>query len=148
MSRIVKVWTALLALLVASAALAQAFNGSFQEPQTGMVISFNEAQPGALTGMLNGPNGQFPLQGETNGTFAYGVVNSQQGPLGFQAQVSPDGQYLQIAFFQVGADGQPVQAGQTLTLQRQGGMLPGQAPGQVPAQVPGQMPGQMPGQVP
>lgn len=149
MSRIARVWTALLVGLMAGAVMAQAFSGTFVEPQTGMSITFQEPQAGALSGVLNGPNGQFPLQGETNGTFAFGAVQSQQGPLGFQAQLAPDGQSLQIAFFQADSNGQPVPAGPTLTLQRQGGaMQPGQVPGQVPGQMPGQMPGQVPGQMP
>src|SRR5690554_8085990 len=125
MLRSVRVWTGSLILMLAGVALAQGFNGTFQEPQTGMTITLSQPQPGALAGMLAGPNGQFPLQGETNGDFAYGVVASQQGPLGFQAQMSPDGASLQIAFFQAGPDGQPVAAGPPLTMMRTGGGMGG-----------------------
>ena len=128
MLRRAAVFTGSLIMVLAGVALAQGFDGTFQEPQTGMSITFSQARPGELEGMLTGPNGQFPLQGETNGNTAYGVVASQQGPLGFQAQMSPDGASLQIAFFQAGPDGQPVAAGPPLTMMRTGGGMGG-APG-------------------
>ena len=125
MLRRAAVFTGSLIMVLAGVALAQGFDGTFQEPQTGMSITFSQARPGELEGMLTGPNGQFPLQGETNGNTAYGVVASQQGPLGFQAQMSPDGASLQIAFFQAGPDGQPVAAGPPLTMMRAGGGMGG-----------------------
>lgn len=157
MIRSVRVWTSGLVLMLVGVATAQSFAGTFQEPQTGMTITFSQAQPGALAGTLTGPNGQFPLQGQTNGQFAYGVVSSQQGPLGFQAQMSPDGAMLQIAFFQTGADGQVSPAGPTLTMRRadgagMGGMSGGMSggmggqPGGMPGGVGGSMPGGMGGQ--
>ncbi|MFA7460828.1 MAG: hypothetical protein WCY60_07460, partial [Trueperaceae bacterium] len=133
MSRTVRTLAWALALTLAATVMAQGFNGTFVEPQTSMTIAFSQDQAGALSGMLTGPNGQFPLQGEVNGTFAFGAVMSQQGPLGFQAQLSADGASMQIAFYQTDANGQAVPAGPTLLMQRQGGgMMPGQVPGQMP----------------
>ena len=148
----IKALAALLVLTAMSVCAAQSFSGTFVEPQSGLLIAMSQDQNGALTGTISGPNGQFALQGEASGVYAYGAAASQQGTLGFQAQLSPDGQFMQIAFFQSDRNGQPVQAGPVMTLQRQGGapmgQMPGQMPGQVPGQVPGQMPGQVPGQVP
>lgn len=126
---------AVMALMGVSAAQQAGFDGTFSDPQQGLSVSFQVGANGALQGMVVGPNGQFPLQGESGPGYAYGVVQSSQGPLGFQAQLSADGGSLQIAFYTMDANNQPVPQGQAV-LQRVGG---GQAGG-FPA-----MPGQVPG---
>lgn len=122
--------------------VGQSFAGTFVSAEAGLSLAVNQGQDGSLSGSLTGPNGQFQLQGSANGNMAYGALDSQQGPLGFQAQLSADAQQLQIVFYQADANGQPVPAGPPLTLQRQGGVM---GPGQVSGQLPGQLPGQFPG---
>lgn len=151
---------ALLLAALAGLGFAQQYTGTFADAASGISIALQQGGDGSLTGALTSSNGQFPLQGQASQQGAYGAIQSRQGVLGFQAQLSPDGQWLQITFFELGPDGQPSQQGQTVALQRQGGapsgavpgQLPPQAPGQFPGQpqtgFPGQQPGQVPGQVP
>jgi hypothetical protein len=122
----------MVALLLVQVALAQQFSGSFADPANGVTINLQQAPDGSLQGVLVGPSGQWPLQGNTQQLFAAGVVQSQQGILGFQGQLSQDGQTLQLAFYQMDANGQPVGQGQALTLRRQAGGNPGGAAGGVP----------------
>lgn len=102
------------------------FDGTFADQQNGVSILFQVGANGALQGTLSGPNGQFPLQGEFGQGYAYGVVQSTQGPLGFQAQLSADGNSMQIAFFTMDANNQATQQGQ-MVLQRMAGGV-GQPP--------------------
>ena len=132
-------YASMVALLLVQVALAQQFSGSFADPANGVTINLQQAPDGSLQGMLVGPSGQWPMQGNTQQLFAAGVVQSQQGILGFQGQLSQDGQTLQLAFYQMDANGQPVGQGQGLTLQRQAGGNPGGAAGGVPG--PGGMAG-------
>ena len=125
-------YASMVALLLVQVALAQQFSGSFADPANGVTINLQQAPDGSLQGVLVGPSGQWPLQGNTQQLFAAGVVQSQQGILGFQGQLSQDGQTLQLAFYQMDANGQPVGQGQGLTLRRQAGGNPGGAAGGVP----------------
>ncbi|MDT3682749.1 MAG: hypothetical protein ROY82_09810 [Truepera sp.] len=125
-------YASMVALLLVQVALAQQFSGSFADPANGVTINLQQAPDGSLQGVLVGPSGQWPLQGNTQQLFAAGVVQSQQGILGFQGQLSQDGQTLQLAFYQMDANGQPVGQGQALTLRRQAGGNPGGAAGGVP----------------
>lgn len=102
------------------------FDGTFADQQNGVSILFQVGANGALQGTLSGPNGQFPLQGESSQGYAYGVVQSTQGPLGFQAQLSADGNSIQISFFTADANNQATQQGQ-MVLQRMAGGV-GQPP--------------------
>lgn len=132
----------LLTILALPVALATHFTGTYVDQQNGVTLVLQMQQDGTIQGTLNGPSGQFQLQGQGNEQGAYGTAQSTQGMLGFQAQLSQDNQTLQIAFFQADQNNQPVQVG-GLVLQRSGtGGQPGM--GQ-PVQLPGQAPGQMPG---
>ncbi len=143
---------ALLLAALAGLGFAQQYTGTFADAASGISIALQQGGDGSLTGALTSSNGQFPLQGQASQQGAYGAIQSRQGVLGFQAQLSPDGQWLQITFFELGPDGQPSQQGQTVALQRQGGAPSGAVPGQLPPQAPGQFPGQpqtgFPGQQP
>lgn len=146
---------ALVLAALATWGFAQQYTGTFADTANGIAITFQQAADGSLSGSVTSGNGQFPLQGQASQQGAYGAVQSAQGVLGFQAQLSADGQWLQINFYQMGPDGQPTQQGQLMTMQRQGGGaaggMPGQPtgfPGQQPGQVPGQVSGQVPGQQP
>ncbi|MFA5568857.1 MAG: hypothetical protein WC972_09425 [Trueperaceae bacterium] len=146
---------------------AQSFSGTFVSTGGEMSVAIQQNQDGSLSGFITGQTGQYQLQGQASGTGAYGVADSQQGLLGFQAQLSADGQTMQLMFYQADANNQPTPVSPLLVLNRQGamgdggmggmppqapggipGQVPGGMPGQVPAQAPGGFPGQMPGQVP
>lgn len=147
-----------LAVIVAgllSFVVAQSFSGTFVSSEGDMSITFQQGQDGALTGVITGQTGQYQLQGQANGLAAYGVADSQQGQLGFQAELGGDGQSMQLMFYQAGANNQPTPVSPMIVLQRQAGMgggapggMPGQMPGGVPGQAPGGIPGQMPGGYP
>ncbi len=146
-----------LAVIVAGllgAVWAQSFSGNFVASGGEMSITFQQGQDGSLTGVITGQTGQYQLQGQASGLGAYGVADSQQGQLGFQAELSGDGQSMQLMFYQAGANNQPTPASPMIVLQRQAGMgggagaMPGQMPGGVPGQAPGGMPGQAPGGMP
>ncbi len=138
-------------VLISQVAFGQQFNGSFVDAANGVTINLQRGDGGVLQGVLIGPNGQWQLQGNSQQSFAAGVVQSQQGFLGFQAQLSQDGQVLQVAFYELDANGNAVGQGQQLMLQRQGaaaGGMPGAAmpgaamPGAQPgASIPGGQPG-------
>lgn len=120
----------ILTVLALPVALATHFTGTYVDQQNGVTIVLEMAQDGTIQGVLNGPSGQFQLQGQGNEQGAFGTAQSTQGMLGFQAQLSQDNQTLQIAFFQADQNNQPVQVG-GITLQRsaaagQGGMGMGQ----------------------
>src|SRR5690606_4472924 len=130
---------------------AQGFTGTFVSPEAAFSVSLQQAPDGTLTGVVSGPSGQFALQGQASGPAAYGVVASQQGPLGFQAALAADGGTLTMELYQMSPDGQATPAGPPLTLVRSGG-APGQALGAAPGQptggTPGQVQGGFPGQTP
>lgn len=120
----------ILTVLALPVALATHFTGTYVDQQNGVTIVLQMAQDGTIQGVLNGPSGQFQLQGQGNEQGAFGTAQSTQGMLGFQAQLSQDNQTLQIAFFQADQNNQPVQVG-GIVLQRsadagQGGMGMGQ----------------------
>ncbi len=120
----------ILTVLALPVALATHFTGTYVDQQNGVTIVLEMAQDGTIQGVLNGPSGQFQLQGQGNEQGAFGTAQSTQGMLGFQAQLSQDNQTLQIAFFQADQNNQPVQVG-GIVLQRsaaagQGGMGMGQ----------------------
>lgn len=111
-----------LAWLGMATAQTAGFDGTFADQQNGVSIVFQAGANGALQGVLTGPNGQFPLQGESSQGYAYGVIQSTQGPLGFQAQLSADGNSVQIAFFTMDANNQATQQGQMLLQRVAGGV--------------------------
>lgn len=115
-----------LAVVCGGAAFASHFTGTYADPQNGVTVTLQQGQDGAIQGVLNGPSGQFPLQGQGNQDGAYGTIMSTQGVLGFQAQLSPDGAVLQMDMYQVDQNNQPVAVG-SLRLQRGAGA--GAAPG-------------------
>jgi len=129
---------------------ASGFSGTFAGQAPGITITFQEGN-GMLQGIYATPEGRYQLQGQTGPGWAYGVIMTNAGELGFQAQMNPDGNSIQLAFFTMGPNGQPVQQGQATMMQRVGGAvagMPGQMPGQQPGQQPGQVPGQQPNQPP
>lgn len=133
-------------------AVAQSFSGTFVATESQMTVTIQQNQDGTLSGSITGQTGQYPLQGQASGLAAYGAAASQQGMLGFQAELSGDGQTMQMMFYQSDANNQPTPVSPVIVLQRQGGgvgAMPPQVPGgQAPGGVPGQMPGGMPGQAP
>jgi len=130
---------ALLTILALPVALATHFTGTYVDQQNGITLVLQMQQDGTIQGTLTGPSGDFQLQGQGNEQGAYGTAQSTQGALGFQAQLSQDGQTLQMSFYQADQNNQPVQVG-GLVLQRSG------APGQPGMGQPGMgQPGQVPG---
>lgn len=127
-------------VLLLQVAFCQQFSGSFVDAANGITINLQQ-NGGALQGVLIGPNGQWQLQGNSQQSSAAGVVQSQQGFLGFQAQLSQDGQMLQVAFYELDANGNAVGQGQPLMLQRQGGASGGAPSGGVGAPMVGGQPG-------
>jgi hypothetical protein len=167
MRRFVSLSVALLVAGSLQSALAQGFAGTFVSPEAALSVTIQQGADGSLSGTLSSSTGHFGLQGQASGTGAYGVVDSGQGQLGFQAALSVDGSSVTFQFFQMGPNGQPAPAGQPVVLVRSGGAgptpggLPSQAPGAMPGQAGGgfpgqagggfpaqQAPGQVPGQVP
>lgn len=108
-----------LALTLIGAAFATGFSGAYMDAQNGVSITLEQGQNGWIQGVLNGPSGSFQLQGQTQQNAAAGTVMSQQGVLGFQAQLSADGQTLRMDLYQMGPNNQPMQIG-TLAFQRSG----------------------------
>lgn len=103
-------------------AFASHFTGSYQDPQTGVSMVIQHGTDGRMQGTFSGPNGQFAFQGQGNEQGAYGAMRTPQGVLGFQAQLSPDGQTLQLSLFKMDQNDQPVATGQQqLTLRRVSG---------------------------
>ncbi len=143
------IMTAIISML--SLGLAQGFSGTFQNDNGGQ-LSLQQAQDGSLQGMFSGPSGQMQIQGYVDpNAGAVGVLQNQQGQLGFEAQLSPDGAALQMTVYPV-QNGQPdYNNAQQLVFRRAAGMTPaGGVPtpnplGGVPQ--PGQLgqPGQVPG---
>src|SRR5690606_37834103 len=130
----------------AGAAFATHFSGTYLDQQNGVSVTIQQGQDGSLQGVLNGPNGQFQLQGQGNQDGAAGTMMSTQGALGFQALLSPDGQVLRMDMYQMGQNNQPVMVG-SLSLQRSGGAVGPAVGGQpgmggVPQVPPGGMPAQ------
>lgn len=142
---------AMLAVLALPVAWAAHFTGTYVDQQAGVTLVLQQQQDGTMQGQLTGPSGQFQLQGQGNEQGAFGTVQSSQGILGFQAQLSQDNMTLQLVFFQADQNNQPVQVG-AFALQRGGGPTqpgigqPGQTPGmgQPGMGQPGQAPGMAP----
>ena len=117
-----KVMVAVLGLIFSSLGFAHHFTGSYQTQQ-GIAINIQHASNGQMQGNLTGAGIQFQLQGQGNQEGAQGVLSSQQGVLGFQAQISPDGQVLQMMIFPMNQQGQADQSNaQQLIAQRVAGM--------------------------
>lgn len=110
--------SALFVLTLAAVALAADFSGTFTDAQTGVSLSLRQNPDGTLQGTFSGSGGQFALQGQASDNGAYGAISTTQGPVGFQAQLSPDGQTLQLALYAVGPNGQPTPQGAQLVLRR------------------------------
>ena len=115
MLRITRFVTGSLMLLLASAALAQGFVGTFQETQSGLLITFNEAQQGALT--PTGPQRSVPAgRDQRQLRFRCGLLAA--GAARLQAQLSPDGTFMQSPSSRQAPTARP-SAGPTMTMQRQ-----------------------------
>ena len=149
------IMTALISVL--SLSLAQGFSGTFQNDNGGQ-LSLQQAADGSVQGMFSGPGGQMQLQGYADPNGAVGILQNQQGQLGFEAQLSPDGNALQMTVYPV-QNGQPdYNNAQQIVFRRAAGMTPvggvanplGGMPQPGSLGQPGQMPtGQMPtGQMP
>lgn len=116
------------------AVAAQSFSGTFVATEGEMSVTIQQGQNGSLTGTITGPTGQYPLEGQANGSGAYGTASSVQGPLGFQAELGADGQTLQMTFYQTDANNQPIPVSPVIVLLRQGGI--GSIAGVMPPQPP------------
>jgi hypothetical protein len=112
-------------LFVFSLAFAQGFNGTFQNDQGTGQITLQQTPDGGLQGSFTGSNGQMQLQGYADVQGAYGSLMGQEAQLAFQAQLSPDGNTLQMLVAPFGQDGQPdVNAAQQLIYHRVAGTRP------------------------
>lgn len=115
------IMTALISVL--SLSLAQGFSGTFQNNNGGQ-LSLQQGPDGSIQGSFTGPNGQMQIQGYSDSNGAVGVLQNNQGQLGFEAQLSPDGASLQMLVYPV-QNGQPdYNNAQQLVFNRTGGMTP------------------------
>lgn len=117
-----------LAMTLFAWAAAQGFNGTFVDPQSGLVLSFIEDHGGGLRGGFTDPNGEFALQGGFSGEVAWGWIYMDQGVMEFQALLHCDEQLIRFALFEKVANSPAVQAGPSVTLIRYDfGRAPSQA---------------------
>ncbi len=89
---------------------AEHFTGTYQDQQQGITFSIQQGTDGVLQGVFASPAGQFQVQGQGDQHGAYGVIMMQPAVRGFQAQLNEDHSILQLALYEMGADGQPNQA--------------------------------------
>jgi hypothetical protein len=112
-------------LVVFSLALAQNFSGTFQNDQNTGQITLQQTPDGSLQGSFTGANSEMQFRGYVSPQGAYGNLVGQDAHLAFQAQLSPDGNTLQLMIVPYGQNGQPdVNAGQQLIYRRVGAAQP------------------------
>ena len=104
-----------LAMTLFAWAAAQGFNGTFVDPQSGLVLSLIEDHGGGLRGGFTDPNGEFALQGGFSGEVAWGWIYMDDGVMAFQALLSCDAQLIRFALFAKVANSTAVQAGPSVT---------------------------------
>ena len=104
-----KLIVAILSIVFSSFTFAHHFTGAYQTQQ-GLSISIQHSSNGQMQGTVTAQGVQVQLQGQGSQQGAYGTLSSQQGVFGFQAQLSPDGQMLQMMIFPMNQQGQPDQA--------------------------------------
>lgn len=123
-----KTLIAVLVIIFSSLGFADHYTGTYQS-SNGININI-QSNNGQLQGSVTGTNIQFNLQGQGNQQGAFGTLSSQQGVLGFQAQLSPDGATLTMSLYQMNQQGQVDQSSvQQLVAQRANSGFP-QAPNQ------------------
>jgi hypothetical protein len=111
------------ALFLASAALAQAYTGTFTVPnaQGGtLTLAIKQDAGGQVTGTLSGNGNTFQVKAVVNAEGLYGTVESQGGTLLIAAQL--EGRSLKVVLAEPLPNGKPnMQAARRLVMARQGG---------------------------
>lgn len=110
-ARFAAIRTSLFVLLLATVVTAAAQHplaGSWLETQIGFVVTFEEGPGGQLAGTLTGQAGPMPLNLMTGPNNVQGTFQIDGTPLGFAAELQPDGATLMIWLFEVDFAGQAV----------------------------------------